>query len=645
MTPARAHGARRPRVCSCTWLIALLVAVLAAPASAVAEIAALYRDRCAVCHGSEGRGDGPAAAMLSPRPRDFTAGIYKFRSTPTGALPTAADIAATIGDGLRGTSMPGFRDLLSPVQIDALARHVLAMAPNRAGAGRPLPEPLAPSDTRLERGATLYRELGCGECHGDDGRGGVAVRAAAPGAPTPAADLTMPWTFRRGQTGQVAMRLLTGIDGSAMPSYEGSITPADALAVEAYVRSLARTPAWAARDPAVIARAGVATDPVQRGRYLVNAMLCPLCHTPISAETGAYDTDKFLAGGMRVSAYPWGVWYSRNLTSDAATGLGAWSEADIVAAVTRGLTPDGRRLDPMAMPWPWFSQLAPQDARAVAAYLKALPPNPNAVPAATRPWLVEQVGGKALALLGAETAVEFWGGNAGAERAPRGIPESLGWRALALALGIATLTAAVVSIDLGRRRRWRPMMAAGGLALAGWLALGTWPPVRLMSPETAVRWLLLGSPPLPAALAPAERALATRGAYVAAITPCGLCHTPAGVFVGFYTGRTLAGGMEGRWRVYGSAVSTNLTPHPDGLRGDASVRRALTSGLGHDGRAMHWQAMPWDILSNWSEEDQRALLAYLKTLPPVAGRVPPPRPPRPGDPVADAFYFGDAARR
>ena len=160
-----------------------------------------------------------------------------------------------------------------------------------------------------------------------------------------------------------------------------------------------------------------------------------------------------------------------------------------------------------------------------------------------------------------------------------------------------------------------------------------------------MRWLFLGSPRLPESLPPAARALASRGEYVAAVTPCGLCHTPASAFVGFYTGRAFAGGMEGRWRVYGSAVSTNLTPHPDGLRGEASVLRALASGLGHDGRAMHWQAMPWDILSNWGEEDQRALVAYLRALEPVPGRVPPPRPPRSGDPAADTFYFGDAARR
>ena len=115
----------------------------------------------------------------------------------------------------------------------------------------------------------------------------------------------------------------------------------------------------------------------------------------------------------------------------------------------------------------------------------------------------------------------------------------------------------------------------------------------------------------------------------------GLCHTPAGAFMGFYTDRTLAGGMEGRWRVYGSAYSTNLTPRPgDGIGGldDRAIHRAVASGIGRAGRRMHWQAMPWDIMSHWSEEDRRAVIAYLRALPPVAGAVPAPRGPQPAIP-------------
>ncbi len=131
------------------------------------------------------------------------------------------------------------------------------------------------------------------------------------------------------------------------------------------------------------------------------------------------------------------------------------------------------------------------------------------------------------------------------------------------------------------------------------------------------------------------------------VSRCFESRAPA-AFAGFLTGRTLAGGMEARWRVYGRAVSTNLTPH--GRHGiaavdDARLVRAMRSGIGSDGRRLHWQAMPWDIVSNWSEEDLRAMLAYFRVLPAVGGRAPSPRAPRSGDPPADAFLFGDAIRR
>ena len=103
-----------------------------------------------------------------------------------------------------------------------------------------------------------------------------------------------------------------------------------------------------------------------------------------------------------------------------------------------------------------------------------------------------------------------------------------------------------------------------------------------MTPEMTTRWLFLGAPTLPASMTGAARALADRGEYLATIAPCGLCHTPASAFAGFWNGRTLAGGMQARWRVYGRAVSTNLTPHrADGIASvdDARLLRAMRSGI------------------------------------------------------------------
>jgi mono/diheme cytochrome c family protein len=630
--------------------MAVSLALLLTAVPAAADGGAVYRARCAVCHGVDGRGDGPAAGLLSPRPRDFTTGRYKFRSTPTGSLPALEDVVATTARGLRGTSMPGFADLLAPAELEAVARHVLAFAPPAARRAAALP---LPPEARGD-GAALFERAGCVECHGTDGRGSAWRTAGVPPwGGRPATRLDEPWTFRGGSDEDaVAVRILTGLDGTAMPAYAGVLDGAEARALARHVRTLARPPIWDERDPARVAAAGIATDPRERGRYLVHAMQCPLCHTPISAETGAYDTRHFLAGGMRVSAWPWGVWFSRNLTPDRATGLGDWSEDAIIAAITRGVRPDGRRLDPMAMPWPWFSRLGAADARAIAAYLRSLPPTPNAVPPPEPVPFIERVGGKLAALGGAEAAIAFWGGNA-ARTPDLGDVTTPARRRAARALGWATLTLPLgaIALALGRRRARRSprrlALAGGVAALAAWGALGAWPPLALLSPEQATRWLFLGTPGLPASLAGAPRALAARGEYLATIAPCGLCHTPADAFAGFLTGRTLAGGMDARWRVYGRVVSSNLTPHADGIGGadDAGLLRAMSSGVGRDGRALHWQAMPWDLTSNWSEEDRRAMLAYLRALPPVPGRVPPPRPPAADDPVADTFSFGDEARR
>jgi mono/diheme cytochrome c family protein len=65
----------------------------------------VYEQRCAVCHGLRGDGEGPRANDLYSRPRDFTRGLYKFRSTPNGSLPADEDIYLTISRGIRGTGM------------------------------------------------------------------------------------------------------------------------------------------------------------------------------------------------------------------------------------------------------------------------------------------------------------------------------------------------------------------------------------------------------------------------------------------------------------------------------------------------------------------------------------------------------------
>jgi mono/diheme cytochrome c family protein len=123
---------------------------------------------------------------------------------------------------------------------------------------------------------------------------------------------------------------------------------------------------------------------IARGRYLVSVIGCSDCHTP-GAFSPKPDMSRYLAGSdVAFSMTGVGVFTPPNLTPDKATGLGGWSEKQIVTAITTGVIPSGRILAPI-MPWSDFAHLSPQDAAAIAAYLKSLPPIPSATPAPGAP--------------------------------------------------------------------------------------------------------------------------------------------------------------------------------------------------------------------------------------------------------------------
>jgi mono/diheme cytochrome c family protein len=112
---------------------------------------------------------------------------------------------------------------------------------------------------------------------------------------------------------------------------------------------------------------------VARGEYIVrNAAVCGGCHA------AGQDPDGPLSGGREFRDWRIGVARAANLTPDPETGLGTWSEADIVRALRTGVRKDGRLLAPV-MPYAWFNEMSDDDALAVARYLKSLPPVGNAV--------------------------------------------------------------------------------------------------------------------------------------------------------------------------------------------------------------------------------------------------------------------------
>jgi mono/diheme cytochrome c family protein len=122
----------------------------------------------------------------------------------------------------------------------------------------------------------------------------------------------------------------------------------------------------------------------KRGEYLAAIMDCGGCHTP-GYLMGKPDFDRYLAGsdvGFEIPGR--GIFYPPNLTPDRETGLGAWSAAEIMAAVRNGVRPDGRALAPV-MPYHTYAHLTDADAEALVAYLKSLKPIRNKAPAMAGP--------------------------------------------------------------------------------------------------------------------------------------------------------------------------------------------------------------------------------------------------------------------
>lgn len=216
---------------------------------------ALFALYCVNCHGRQGRGDGPRSPAFDPPPRDLSKGIFKFRSTPSGSPPSREDLFRTISGGLRGTGMMPFADLPEDDRW-ALVAWVRTLAGQTALPAEPLavrlPDPvdLAPG-ARLERGALAYSRLGCANCHGERGRGdgpsSTTLRDDA-GRPIRALDFATKPLKRGDAPADLLLTLVTGLDGTPMPSYEGAASNRDLRDVVAYLTSL-RTDRAAVVDP------------------------------------------------------------------------------------------------------------------------------------------------------------------------------------------------------------------------------------------------------------------------------------------------------------------------------------------------------------------------------------------------------------
>lgn len=206
---------------------------------------ALYVRYCIFCHGPFGDGRGESAPFLDPRPRDFTKAVFKCRSTPSGSLPLDSDLYDTISRGVHASGMPSWRPLLRQERVDLVAYiKTFSSAFQEEKPGPPVQIPPEPPSTpqSIQRGEQLFQNMNCWSCHGKDGRGfgpSAATLTDSKGNPITPFDFTSGSRFKCGETdGDMFRVLVTGLDGTPMPSFASAMTADQRWDVVHYIRSL-----------------------------------------------------------------------------------------------------------------------------------------------------------------------------------------------------------------------------------------------------------------------------------------------------------------------------------------------------------------------------------------------------------------------
>lgn len=224
----------------------------------------VYAENCAACHGATGDGQGLCSAFLLPRPRNFRTAHFRLRSTPSGNLPTDADLFRVVSLGVNGTPMPPWRFHLDDPDRWAVIEFVKTFSPRFADPKEDrttqvqLGAPPERNEATIAEGRKLFAKMGCANCHGKSGQGdGPSAYSLTDdsGQRIAARDFSKPSGFKAGYaTKEIVRGFLTGFDGTPMPSFDGVISKTDAWKLAYYVETLVKTPV----TPVAVASRGFA---------------------------------------------------------------------------------------------------------------------------------------------------------------------------------------------------------------------------------------------------------------------------------------------------------------------------------------------------------------------------------------------------
>ena len=213
----------------------------------------LYYRYCWGCHGFRGDGNGenwlPTGSFLEPylniQPRNFAAGTFKCRSTPTGTLPTDQDLNNSITRGFVMSAMPSWITLTDQNRADLVA-FIKTFSPRWKSekAGEPISVPAEPKLTAdsIKHGQELFQKLECWKCHGPEGRGdgpSASTLTDSNDQPIRPYNFAVGSRFKCGVSNQDLYKIfMTGVDGTPMPSFADVVKPDEAWDLVHFLRTL-----------------------------------------------------------------------------------------------------------------------------------------------------------------------------------------------------------------------------------------------------------------------------------------------------------------------------------------------------------------------------------------------------------------------